>query len=133
MNITTLGMRAFYGGKEYEFLDKSDGSYAIYSNDIESLNLDFKRVVNSEDRFMKIVDLGELDFVFKKRSTVIYKGDEFICSIIKGKQVMLYTRDIALGRKYNMNMRDRYEYYMYVDLKEVDEIIQRWIPYKPLK
>lgn len=39
---------------------------------------------------------------------------------------MLYTRNVLLGKKYNMTMRDKDEYYMYVNLKEVDEVIQKW-------
>ena len=41
---------------------------------------------------------------------------------------MLYTREILLGKKYNMIMRDKDEYYLYIDLKDVDEVIQKWIP-----
>lgn len=40
---------------------------------------------------------------------------------------MLYTRNVPLGQKYNMIMRDKDEYYLYVQLKEVDSIIQKWI------
>lgn len=40
-----------------------------------------------------------------------------------GKKVMLYTRNVPLGQKYNMIMRDKDEYYLYVELKEVDSII----------
>ena len=45
-----------------------------------------------------------------------------------GKKVMLYTCNVPLGQKYNMIMRDKDEYYLYVELKEVDSIIQKWIP-----
>ncbi|SDZ50668.1 hypothetical protein SAMN05421736_11539 [Evansella caseinilytica] len=55
-----------------------------------------------------------------------YKGDVFIGSIIDGDQIMLYTRDVSLGQKHKMIMRDKDEYYLYVDLKDVNEITQIW-------
>jgi len=76
---------------------------------------------------MKIVELEEVAGVFEKETDVIYKEDTFIGSCIEGDKVMLYTRNVPLGQKYNMIMRDKDEYYLYVQLKEVDSIIQKWI------
>lgn len=128
--IRTLGKTAFYKEQEYELVKIKTGLFAIISNEPKSLDLGFEKVKHSDDRFIKDVNIEDLDFTFKKESTVLYKGDEFICSIIEGNQVMLYTRDISLGRKHQMIMRDRDEFYLYVDLNAVDEIVQRWIPYK---
>lgn len=128
--IKTLGKKAFYKEEEYEFMKKSDGSFAIYSNDKKTLDLGFKQITHSESRFIKLVNLEDLDFIFEKDTTVIYKGDEFKGSIIEDDQIMLYTRNVPLGRKHQMIIRDKDEYYLYVNLKDVDEIIQRWIPYK---
>lgn len=77
---------------------------------------------------MKSVKPEELDFIFEKNTIVKYRGDEFIGSIIENDKIMLYTRDAALGRKYNMIQRDKDEYYLYVRLKEIDEIVQQWLP-----
>ena len=41
---------------------------------------------------------------------------------------MLYTRNVLLGQKYNMTMRDKDEFYKYVELKDVDCIVQKWTP-----
>lgn len=43
---------------------------------------------------------------------------------------MLYTRNTILGKKYDMTMRDKDEYYLYINLKDVDEIVQQWVPLK---
>lgn len=124
--MRTLGKTALYKGREYEFLNKSDGTYAIYSENSADLESGFIKI--DTDRFMKTVKPEELDFIFEKNTIVKYKGDEFTGSIIENDKIMLYTRDAALGRKYNMIMREKDEYYLYVRLKEIDEIVQQWLP-----
>lgn len=124
--MRTLGKIALYKGREYEFLNKSDGTYAIYSENSADLESGFIKI--DTDRFMKSVKPEELDFIFEKNTIVKYKGDEFTGSIIENDKIMLYTRDAALGRKYNMIQRDKDEYYLYVRLKEIDAIIQQWLP-----
>lgn len=126
--MKTLGKVALYQGEEYEFRQKSNGTYALYSNNSKSLEVGFKKISETEERFMKIVVLEELDCTFEKETEVIYGGDTFIGSIIEGSKVMLYTRNVPLGQKYNMIMRDKDEYYLYVPLKDIDSIIQKWIP-----
>lgn len=124
--MRTLGKIALYKGREYEFLNKSDGTYAIYSENSADLESGFIKI--DTDRFMKTVKPEELDFIFEKNTIVKYKGDEFTGSIIENDKIMLYTRDAALGRKYNMIMREKDEYYLYVRLKEIDKIVQQWLP-----
>ena len=126
--IKTLGKRALYKEQEYEFLNKSNGTYAIYSNHNDSLKMGFERI--DTNRYIKLINLEDLDFVFEKNTIVKYKGDEFVGSIIEENKIMLYTRNVLLGKKYNMIMRDKDEYYLYVDLKDIDEINQSWIPLK---
>ena len=126
--IKTLGKRALYKEQEYEFLNKSNGAYAIYSNHNDSLEMGFERI--DTNRYIKLINLEDLDFVFEKNTIVKYKGDEFVGSIIEENKIMLYTRNVLLGKKYNMIMRDKDEYYLYVDLKDIDEINQSWIPLK---
>ena len=43
---------------------------------------------------------------------------------------MLFTRDVVLREKYGMKEYNRYEYFLYVELSEVDEIVQKWTPLK---
>lgn len=126
--IKTSGEMAMYKGKEYEFLFKSNGTCAIYSNEKEDIHNGFYEI--DINRYMRIVDSQELDFIYEKKTIVFYKGDEFTGSVIENNKIMLYTRNSVLGGKYNMIMRDKDEYYLYVDLKEVDEIVQKWIPIK---
>ena len=77
-----------------------------------------------------IITLDEVEGVFEKETEVIYGGDTFIGSVIQGSKIMLYTRNVLLGQKYNMTMRDKDEFYKYVELKDVDCIVQKWTPYK---
>ena len=77
-----------------------------------------------------IITLDEVEGVFEKETEVIYGGDTFIGSVIQGSKIMLYTRNVPLGLKYNMTMRDKDEFYKYVELKDVDCIVQKWTPYK---
>ena len=108
----------------YEFSQKSDGTYAIYSSNNQELVNGFRKI--DDKRYMKLVSLEEIDYVYEKKTIVIYQGDEFIGSSIERSAIMLYTRNVLLGKKYNMTERDKDEYYMYVDLYEVDEVIQKW-------
>ena len=126
--IKTLGKKTLFKEQEYEFLCKSDGTYAIYSENSIDLENGFKKI--DTDRYMKLVKLEDLDIVFEKNTIVKYKGDEFIGSVIEGDKIMLYTRDTILGKKYGMIMRDKDEYYLYINLKDVDEIVQQWVPLK---
>ena len=41
--MKTLGKIAIYQGTEYEFRKKTDGSYALYSDDLKSLEIGFRR------------------------------------------------------------------------------------------
>ena len=75
-----------------------------------------------------IITLDEVEGVFEKETEVIYGGDTFIGSVIQGSKIMLYTRNVLLGQKYNMTMRDKDEFYKYVELKDVDCIVQKWTP-----
>ena len=75
-----------------------------------------------------IITLDEVEGVFEKETEVIYGGDTFIGSVIQGSKIMLYTRNVPLGQKYNMTMRDKDEFYKYVELKDVDCIVQKWTP-----
>ncbi len=126
--MRTLGTTAIYKEKEYEFRIREDGTYAIYSTERRDIENGFHQINVNINRYMKIIDREELDFVFHKKTVVVYKGDEFLGSVIEGSKIMLYTDDLELKEKYNMIMRDRWEYYLYVDLWEVDEIIQKWTP-----
>ncbi len=108
--METLGKVAIYQEHKYEFWQKSDGRYALYSNDSKSVKDGFKRISETEERFMKIVELEEVAGGFEKETDVIYKGDTFIGSCIEGDKVMLYTRNVPLGQKHNMIMRDKDEY-----------------------
>lgn len=126
--MKTLEKIAIYQGTEYEFRKKTDGSYALYSDDLKSLEIGFRRISEKEEKFMKIITLDEVEGVFEKETEVIYGGDVFIGSVIQGSKIMLYTRNVLLGQKYNMTMRDKDEFYKYVELKDVDCIVQKWTP-----
>ena len=56
--IRTLGETAIYGGKEYEFLTRSDGTCAIYSNQKKDVDNGFLQI--DTNRFMKVIDREEL-------------------------------------------------------------------------
>ena len=126
--LRTLGKTAIYDEKEYHFIDLDDGRFALISNNNDDLKKGFVKVINSENRYIKYVQLEDLSFVYEKNTEVTYQGDVFIGSIIEQGKIMLYTRDVFLGKKHNMIMRDIDEYYLYVDLKDIDEITQKWSP-----
>ena len=126
--MKTLGKFAVYKGKEYQFTDIKDGNYSLISEDEKDTNIGFQEI--RIGRYSKDVELKDLDFVFMKNTIVKYKGDEFTGSVIEGDKIMLYTRNTILGKKYDMTMRDKDEYYLYINLKDVDEIVQQWVPLK---
>ena len=126
--MKTLGKFAVYKGKEYQFTDIKDGNYSLISEDEKDTNIGFQEI--RKGRYSKDVELKDLDFVFMKNTIVKYKGDKFTGSVIEGDKIMLYTRNTILGKKYDMTMRDIDEYYLYINLKDVDEIVQQWVPLK---
>lgn len=127
--LRTLGKFAIYNEKEYTFLPLSDSSFSLISFDSIDLNNGFIKIGDiHEERYIKDVQLEELSFVYQKDTEVTYQGDIFIGSIIENNKIMLYTRDVPLGKKHNMIMRDKDEYYLYVDLKDIDKITQTWKP-----
>ncbi len=126
--MKTLGKFAVYKGKEYQFIDIGDGNYSLISEDEKDTKVGFQQI--RLGRYSKDVKLKDLDFVFKKNTIVKYKGDEFTGSVIENNKIMLYTRNTILGKKYDMIMREKDEYYLYINLKDVDEIVQQWVPLK---
>jgi len=132
--IRLSGNRAIYKDREYEFSPKYDGLCTIYSDDLRDEANGFTRIDMrgsafwETDKLFLIVPLEELSFVFKRKTTVIYKGDEFRCNVINGNQIMLLTADPVLHEKHNMIEREKNEYRLYVDVRDVDEIIQKWFP-----
>ena len=126
--MKTLGKFAVYKGKEYQFIDIGNGNYSLISEDEKDINTGFQEI--RIGRYSKDVEPKDLDLVFEKNTTVKYKGDEFTGSVVECDKIMLYTRDTSLGRKYGMIMRDKDEYYLYINLKDVDEIVQQWVPLK---
>lgn len=130
--MRTIGKFAIYNGREYTFLSRSNGSFALISFNSQDLNSGFKKIGDTdEERYIKNVKLEDLSFVYHKDTEVRYKGDIFIGSLIEDNQVMLYTRNVPLGQKHNMNIREKDEYYLYVNLNDIDELIQTWKPILP--
>jgi aspartyl aminopeptidase len=123
-----LGEYAIFEGEEYEFISKTKGKTAIVSYDPRSVEKGFQQLELAPERHLKYVTLDELSFIFQRKTIVIYKGDEFVGSWIKDNQIMLFTGYHSLYEKYNMNMRDRFDYWLYVDLRDVDEIRVEWEP-----
>lgn len=54
--MKTLGKVAIYQGHEYEFRQKSDGRYALYSNHSKSVEDGFTKIFETKERYMKIVN-----------------------------------------------------------------------------
>ena len=50
------GHVAIYQGHEYEFRQKSDGRYALYSNHSKSVEDGFTKIFETKERYMKIVN-----------------------------------------------------------------------------
>lgn len=62
--MKTLGKVAIYQEYEYEFRQKSDARYVLYSNDYKALEDGFTKIFETKERYMKIVELAELACVF---------------------------------------------------------------------
>ena len=123
-----LDYYAIYKGREFEFTDSGTGKYLLASYDIRDKELGFSLTRHSTDRYVKYITLRALDFVFKRKAVVIYKGDEFWASVIEGDQIMIRSYDSEMYEKYNMEIWDRDDYFLYVNAKDVDEIRIEWIP-----
>ena len=58
--IRTLGKRALYKEREFRFLHKSDGTYAIYSENSKDMENGFKKI--DTNHYMKLVNLEDFGF-----------------------------------------------------------------------
>ena len=54
--MKTLGKVAIYQEYEYEFRQKSDARYVLYSNDYKALEDGFTKIFETKERYMKIVN-----------------------------------------------------------------------------
>ena len=122
-----LGNRAIYHGEECEFIYKTKGKTAVVSYNSHSVENGFQQLELAPERYLKYVTIDELSFVFERKTSVIYQGDEFIGSWVENDRIMLMSSSPEMYEKYNMNERDRYQYWLYVDLKDIDEIRVEWI------
>ena len=98
MKMKIAGKRAIYQEKGYEFQEYK-GIYALILEDENDLEFGFEKI---EEGYRKLVTLEEVDFVFEKKSTILYQGEEFQTSIIKNNEILLSTRDRMLAKKYHM-------------------------------
>jgi hypothetical protein len=126
MRTKVSGICAIYRDREYEFTDKKNGMCLLRSYDPKELENGFLPL--GRNQFVKRVHPEDLDSVFKLESTVIYGGDKFEGATIIDEKIVLCSGSVALYKKYNMEMRDRGDYWFYVDLKDVDEIIKKRTP-----
>jgi hypothetical protein len=126
MKTKICGIRAIYLNNEYEFTPLKGGMCLLRSNNPKDIENGFVQLENRE--FVKWVHPEDLESVFELESTVIYGGDKFEGATIVDEKIALCSGSVALYKKYNMNMVDRLDYWFYVDLKDVDEIIEKRTP-----
>jgi hypothetical protein len=133
--LNTFGKTAMLGNEEYEFFHryefirkiKKDYYWIVSYQTKSDLENGFSKPDPSSDRLIKYVSPADLDFVFEKEMTAIYRGDLFAVGAIEGKEVCLCTSDCALAKRHGMEEYDG-EYHIRVKLNEVEEITQNWIP-----
>jgi hypothetical protein len=121
-----FGKRAIYQNREYEFQSGENNICMLISHDPKDMEDGFVQV--DENRYIKRVRLEDLESVFEMKTVVKYKGDKFNGTVIKGNQIMLVSTDPDLYEKYNMKMFDRYDYFMEVNIDDVDSITETRTP-----
>ena len=102
--IHIQGTTAFYKGGDYLFRYLGNEVARLYSEDSDSLEIGFALSKDFEIlTYTKDIDVLDIDlhFVFNKTTKVQYKDDEFIGSIIVGKQIEIITYDDSLSKKYD--------------------------------
>jgi hypothetical protein len=121
-----FGERAIYQNREYEFQSGENNICMLISHDPKDMEDGFVQV--DENRYIKRVRLEELESAFDLDTAVIYKGDQFRGNVIEDDKIMLYTANEKLYEKYCMNMIDRAQYWMYVNIDDVDSITETRTP-----
>lgn len=103
------GRYAYYKGKEYKFNGDADGNYIIITSDLHKIDSTFKDKYNT-GVFSKIVDLSELDEIYKVVTYGKVNGEKV--AIIKEKQseYLVSTSDCKIGEKLNLERVDKYGY-----------------------
>lgn len=103
------GKYAYYKGKEFKFSRDTEGNYVIITSDFQKIDDTFKDKYNT-GVFSKIVDLSELDEIYK--ITTYGKVYEERVSIIKEKhgEYLVGTNDCKIGEKLKLERVDKYGY-----------------------
>jgi hypothetical protein len=119
---TICGRRAKYKNREYKFTPIKNGMCLLDSQDPKDIANGFIQM--AEGRLVKRVQLEEIESIVDLKVKVTYMGDEFDGTATNGYKISLVTDDVELYEKHHMNMRDRFDYWLEVDLKDVEKIAE---------
>lgn len=122
--VKVQGKFAFMNDREYEVQVIEDDMLLLISSSRTDLDYGFTKV--DEKRYEKIVSPKEVGYVFDRETIVKYRNVEHIAPVIVGNEIKITTKDQELGVKRRMKIDKNGEYYMFINLMDVQLLMQTW-------
>lgn len=122
--VKMQGKFAFMNDREYEVQVIEDDKLLLISSSRTDLDYGFAKV--DEKRYEKIVSPKEVGYVFDRETIVKYRNVEHIAPVIVGNEIKITTKDQELGVKRRMKIDENGEYYMFINLMDVQLLTQTW-------
>lgn len=122
--VKMQGKFAFMNDREYEVQVIEDDKLLLISSSRTDLDYGFTEV--DEKRYEKIVSPKEVGYVFDRETIVKYRNVEHIAPVIVGNEIKITTKDQELGVKRSMKIDENGEYYMFINLMDVQLLTQIW-------
>ena len=122
--VKMQGKFAFMNDREYEVQVIEDDKLLLISSSRTDLDYGFTKV--DEKRYEKIVSPKEVGYVFDRETIVKYRNVEHIAPVIVGNEIKITTKDQELGVKRRMKIDENGEYYMFINLMDVQLLMQTW-------
>lgn len=111
-----LGKYTLYMGRQYEVLNYDK------ENKIVKLKLDDGKIK------YKMVKRSDVEEIYYIQTNCIYKGYKFQVISEKEDSILIYTSNIEVGVKLNMEFIERSVYHKWIRKGEVDRIIEDRTP-----
>jgi hypothetical protein len=116
------GFYAIYNDKEYRLFKLRDGNWRLVSNDPDDLKNGFEP---KDGAYKKTVAANELQTVYKIKTTIVYRGQQFELGLEGKDKVQLIKRDcnMKLAQQLQLEMVDYREYEKWVAKDQIEDVL----------
>lgn len=108
-----------YKGKEYRISEESNDMVVLVSNDSHDLKIGFEKYARRPSVLTKRVNKRELEGVYQITSFAMIDGMKFEIIGVDQNEVVIYTYDESIAKKYNMERTGIHEYKKALNINDV--------------